>query len=220
MQPQFSTLAVVFPLLVGGVGFSHIAEAKRSIRIFPIDTTSQIAANPKMCWAGFNRKIDFVNLSSVAQTVRVKVTGIKVEYVACADTNFASVSSGWTITPGVPNCADAKFDSASNSSLANFEQQVSVPGNGTASMYFNVFCKVHTGEPMICRRDYDGVFSSVPDPSTARVGVSRGEATIELEVNEDRGALLANIVASPAATCANLMDATRFNIPVNGGRPF
>lgn len=209
-----SALWLALLMLVPGM-----ASAKRTITLYPIDTPGGWAENggPNSgpCWAGGQRKIDFKNLSETPQNVTVKISHVRLSFGTCDGVAPTPPLGGnWNQSDSAPSCWGTPWIDA-----PDFEQSLYIGPHGTGTVIATYLCKTERSGVTNCHHNHSFNTGSYAQSLTG-LAVQMVETTVDIEVAEDRGALLANVVGSPATLCTDLRTVTRFNVPLNGGRPF
>jgi hypothetical protein len=198
-----------------GLGFLWLgvplsSEAGRTVRLYPFDTPGGWSVDQGPCWSGFNRKIDFVNLSDLPQTLEVTLSNIRLQFGACTP----PLSGNWIKDPVSPTCYNTQ-----HITVRDQKQSITLAPKGSNSVSFLVMCRMQGSGVTDCASPPDVTTASlVPMAGPTTIGMA--EATIEVSVAEDRGAILGNVVGRPAVYCVDLKSTTHFNVPLNGGRPF
>jgi hypothetical protein len=195
--------------------FSLHAEAKRTVRMPKIDSAGGWTGDSSgygPTGTGLIRKVDFVNLSSIPQTVKVTLKSIYFVYGTCA----TGLGGSWNLTRSTPAppCYDQKI------SLPDMVINLVVPANGTERAEFLVACQVTTGGMTNCSGNSSPIDTSTWTLNSFQVSQNTADAAIEIEVAEDRGALLANVMSWSFGWGVDFKTVSRFNTPVNGGRAF
>jgi hypothetical protein len=184
----------------------------RNMRMFPINTpTGWTKRCPKCgaCEGGISRNISFVNMSSISQTITITTSNITLGFISCGDT---SVAGNW-VSSGAGDCRSFQYK---HPELVT-DQFVLGP-NQEATRYFGVQCRLRK--------------SGVTDCGTAPIenglvtwdmdwnGISIAQASHSINIAEDRGAVVATVQAGTSSGCAEFGNDTKYNLPVNGGKPF
>lgn len=188
--------------------------ASRVAKSFPIDSPTGWSSTNAACWAGLQRRISFVNLSDIPQTITIRMTNIELSYGSCDGASPTPAFGGnWVQDPISPSC----WNTRDSITLPDYTQTFTLAANDSRTIGINAWCHVVRSGVTSCQLN-GNPSNRVTDMNKNRVRVAR--STLEFEVAQDRGALLANILAQPISHCGEFDNITRFNIPVNGGRPF
>ncbi len=198
----------------------ELAHAKRVVRITPLDTpggwseagkvpAGSAKANDGPCWAGLARKVDLINLSGVEQNVTVTMKNVNFGWGYCNP--VTPLSGNWKGSPGASTCFTAT-NTGPGGTL-----NVKLPPNGTGQAIFSVLCRLSSAGTTQCVLNNNNVSGSSELQALTNTSA---EATLELEVAEDRGAIVGTVVAYAVPLCIDYKNITRENVQINGGRPF
>ncbi len=201
-------------IYLASLSLSYPAMAVRSLRIPTIDTPTGWTSGGGACWAGFIRRFDIINLSNtVDQDVTIITKNISLQFGSC---DGASLLTGnWVYAPNVPDCAGAN---ASDASAIRTDKIKVLKGSS-----------YEYGVSYACHILRSGTSSCAFNPVIPSTGFSvdlngsiihRAAAEHKIIVDQDQGAILVNIMSYPYSHCKEFGESTKFNIQVNGGRPF
>lgn len=194
--------------------FSTPIHAKRLARVFPINTPSGwTPAGTGQCWGGFNHRYDFVNISPYEQNVTIRVKDVRIHFGSCD--GIGKLSGNWTNNGASnPHCWGSPIMKLADETIIQ-----RIPANSSVAVTLGMVCRVLRSGVGNCGNSNRINAGNLTTDMTSTI-MHEAIGTVEIEVAEDRGALITNISASPHFQCAEPANRTSFNIPVNGGRPY
>jgi hypothetical protein len=206
-------------LALAALIFSPAAYAGRSFTLYPTDSPGgwSDGGGHAPCWSGGNRTLDFQNMSTTAQHIHIKVDGIVAQFGSCDGASPSPPYGGnWIQSSLSPGC----WDTPAITDAPAYEVDIVLGPNDFQSVGVGYLCHTMRGGVNGC--SFAPALSApgalVPDLNSMTMGTFK--MRIAVSVAEDRGAILANVVAQPISLCVDFKSTTRYNIPLNGGRPF
>ena len=182
------------------------------MRMFPINTPTgwtKRCPNCGACEGGIVRNISFVNMSNWTQTITITTSNIILGFAACGD---PSVGGNW-VSGGGGDCKSFQYNHTTP-----VTDQFTLGPHEEKTRFFGVQCRLRKSGVSDC-----GTAPIVNALSTRDMDwnlISVAQASHSIHITEDRGAVIATVQAGTSGGCSEFSNDTRYNLPVNGGKPF